>query len=461
MDLIQTVSEIAANLVPLRDQPDALLDLIDFVIKEAGRQGADAAEADISVGDGLTATVRMGEVETLEHQRDKGLGVAVYVGEPGQQRKGSASTSDLGKPALTETIRAALSIARHTKADPCTGLADADRMAANIPDLDLYHPWVIDPQAALERALACEQAARDTDSRICNSDGASLNTQSGAEYYGNSHGFRGGWQFSRHSLDCAVIARDEHGMQRDSWYTRARAAADLDNAEQVGRTAGQRTIQRLGARRLSTRSAPVLFEAPLASSLFGHFVAAVSGGNLYRRASFLVDKLGETIFPACLHIHEQPHLPRAMGSAAFDDEGVATRNRDLVRDGVLQSYVLSSYSARKLGLQTTGNAGGVHNLTIEPGRHDFTELLQQMHTGLLVTDVMGFGVNLITGDYSRGVAGFWVENGELQYPVEEITIAGNLNDMFRGIVEIGRDVDTRRNIRTGSVLIERMTIAGE
>ncbi|MCS3903203.1 PmbA protein [Methylohalomonas lacus] len=455
------MSATASNLVPLRDQPDALLELIDFVIKEALRQGADAAEADISVGDGLTATARMGEVETLEHQRDKGLSLAVYVGEPGNQRKGQASSSDLNKPALIETVRAALSIARHTKADACSGLADAGLMAANVPDLDLYHPWNIDPQAALERALACEQAARDFDGRIENSDGASVNTMAGAGYYGNSHGFRGGWPFSRHSLDCAVIARDAHGMQRDGWYSVARAAADLDTAENVGRRAGERTIQRLNARRLATSSASVIFEAEAARSLFGHLVAAVSGGNLYRRSSFLLDRLGERIFPEFVHIHEQPHLPKAMGSAAFDDEGVATRARDLVSDGVLQGYVLGSYSARKLGLQTTANAGGVHNLTIESGHQSLTDLMQAMGSGLLVTDLMGFGVNLITGDYSRGVAGFWIEDGAIAYPVEEITIAGNLADMFRSIVAVGNDVDTRHNIRTGSVWLERMTIAGE
>lgn len=455
------MSATATNLVPLRDQPEALLDIIDFVLQEAKRQGANAAEADISVGDGLTASARMGEVETLEHQRDKGLSLAVYVGTSGKLRKGSASSSDLNQPALIETVRAALSIARHTKPDPCSGLADADQMAADIPDLDLYHPWAIDPQAALEQALACEQAARDVDARIVNSDGASVHTASGASYYGNSHGFRGGWQSSRHSLDCAVIAKDANGMQRDGWHSQSRIASELDSAEAIGRRAGERTVARLGARRLATTSAPVIFEAEVARSLFGHLVAAVSGGNLYRRSTFLLDRAGERIFPDFLRIHEQPHLPRALGSAAFDDEGVATRARDLVTDGVLQGYVLGSYSARKLGLKTTANAGGVHNLTVEPGRHSLNELIGEMQRGLLVTDLMGFGVNLISGDYSRGVSGFWIENGEIAYPVEEITIAGNLGDMFKNIVAIGNDVDTRRNIRTGSVWLEHLTIAGE
>lgn len=455
------MSEAATNLVPLREQTDALHDLIDFVIREAERQGADGAEADIAVGDGLTATARMGEVETLEHQRDKGMSIAVYVGEPGNQHKGTASSSDLNKSALIETIGAALSIARQTSADACSGLAEAALMATEVPDLDLYYPWALDPQTAIERALACEQAARDVDSRIENSDGASISSVAGANYYGNSHGFRGGWQFSQHNLDCAMIARDEHGMQRDGWYTVARDAADLESAESVGRRAGERTVQRLNAQRLSTRTAPVLFEADVARSLFGHLVSAISGGSLYRRSSFLLDKLGERIFPEFLRIHEQPHLAKAMGSAPFDDEGVTTRPRDLITDGVLQGYVLGSYSARKLGLQTTGNAGGVHNLSVEPGRLDFDGLLKTMDTGLLVTDLMGFGVNLITGDYSRGVAGFWVEGGHIAFPVEEITIAGNLADMFQHIAEVGCDVDGRRNIRTGSVLIEHMTIAGE
>jgi PmbA protein len=449
------------TLKPLREQPDRLLETIDFVLAEAKRLGAEAAEADIGVGDGLNVTVRMGEIETLEHQRDKGLGIAVYLRDSDGRRKGSASTSDLSQAALKDTVRAALSIAAHTKADPCCGLADPARMATTIPDLDLYHPWPIAPQQAIEMALSCEAAAREVDPRINNSDGAGVSTVSGANVYGNSHGFRGAWQYSRHNLDCAVIARDDSGMQRDGWYTQARDYHDLQAAEAIGAIAGQRTVQRLGARRLSTRSAPVLFEAPVASSLFGHFIAAISGGNLYRRASFLLDKLGETIFSDHIQIREEPHLPKAMASAPFDDEGVATVARDLVTRGVLNGYVLSSYSARKLGLETTGNAGGVHNLIVQPGPHDFAGLLKLMDTGLLVTDLMGFGVNLITGDYSRGVSGYWVEHGEIQYPVEEITIAGNLADMFKGIGAVGTDVDTRRRVRTGSVLIDHMTVAGE
>lgn len=451
----------SSSLKPLREQPDKLLETIDYVLAEAKRQGADAAEADIGVGDGLNVTVRMGEVETLEHQRDKGLGIAVYLRDRDGHRKGSASTSDLSQAALTDTVRAALSIAAHTKTDPCCGLADPERMATTIPDLDLYHPWPIAPQQAIELALTCENAARAVDPRISNSDGASVSTVSGANVYGNSHGFRGAWRYSRHNVDCAVIARDDAGMQRDGWYTQARDYHDLQAADTIGAIAGQRTVQRLGARRLNTRAAPVLFEAPVAGSLFGHFIAAISGGNLYRRASFLLDKLGESVFSDQVLIREEPHLPKAMASAPFDDEGVATVTRDLVDKGVLKGYVLSSYSARKLGLETTGDAGGVHNLVVQPGAYDFAGLLKLMDTGLLVTDLMGFGVNLISGDYSRGVSGYWVENGEIQYPVEEITIAGNLADMFKGIGAIGTDVDTRRRTRTGSVLIDRMTIAGE
>lgn len=452
----------STTLKPLRDQPGHLLDLLDLVLNEAKRLGADAAEADIGVGDGLSATVRMGEVETLEHQRDKGLGVVVYQG----QRKGSASSSDLSPAALTETVQAALAIAAHTKPDPCAGLADPALLASTIPDLDLYHPWPISPQDAIARALACEQIARDTDARIVNADGTTLATASGAHVYGNSHGFHGYWQYSRHSLDCTVIAKDASGMQRDGWQSQARVADELDSLENIGKTAARRTVDRLGARRLNTRSAPVIFEAPVAGSLFGHLVNALSGGNLYRRSSFLLDQVGEQIFPNWLRVHEQPHLRRGLRSAAFDDEGVTTRARDLVTAGVLQGYVLGSYSARKLGLQTTGNAGGVHNLCIEPGsanaeQYNLPGLLKLMDTGLLVTDLMGFGVNIMTGDYSRGVSGYWVENGEIAYPVEEITIAGNLADLFKGIVATGQDIDPRRSTRTGSVLIDKLMVAGE
>jgi len=436
--------------------PEVLRTLVSEVLTEALRQGASAAEANISVSQGLSVTVRLGEVETVEHTRDKGLGVTVYFGK----QSGSASTSDLGSDAVRGTVHAAASIAKYTAADEFSGLADAETLARSIPDLDLNHPWNPGADRAIELASACEQAARDADARILNSEGASLSTHEGFEVYGNTSGFLGAVAATRHSLSCAVVAHDDGGMQRDYWYTVARDANDLEPTEHVGRHAALRTVRRLGARKLTTRQTPVLYEAPVASSLLSHFVGAIRGTSLYRQASFLLDQLGQPVFAPMVRLYEQPSLKKGLGSAPFDNEGVATQERDIVRDGVLLSYVLDSYSARKLGLKTTGNAGGVHNLTIEPGTDDLSALVGRMHTGLLVTELIGFGVNTVTGDYSRGAAGFWVENGEIQYPVEEITIAGNMRDMFRHIVSVGRDVDVRGNIRTGSILIENMTLAG-
>ena len=436
---------------------DQLRATIADLLREAQAQGASAAEAAISMETGLSVTVRMGEVETLEHQRDKGLGVTVYFG----QRKGSASSSDLSPQALQETVRAASNIARFTAEDNCAGLADAELMARDIPDLDLCHPWTLGAEQAIALAQKCEAAAREVDARITNSEGASVTSHEGLYVYANSHGFMGSYPSTRHSISCAVIVQDGNAMQRDYWYSVARAHTDMDDGILVGQRAAERTLRRLNTRRLNTRQTPVIFEAAIASSLISHFVSAVRGGSLYRKASFLLDHLGKRIFPAHVHIHEQPHLKRALGSAPFDNEGVATQARDLVQDGILQGYVLDSYSARKLGMQTTGNAGGVHNLFIDPGQHDLDGLLRTMHTGLLVTELLGSGVNTVTGDYSRGAAGFWVENGEIQYPVEEITIAGNLRDMYQQLVEVGTDVDLRGNIRTGSILIENMTVAGE
>ena len=430
--------------------------VVAAILDQAKRQGATAAEAGVSAESGLSVTVRLGEVETVEHNRDKGLGVTVYFG----QRKGSASTSDYAPQAIEETVRAACDIARYTAEDPAAGLADAALMAQHIPDLDLYHPWDVDAERAIELAQECEAAARAVDARITNSEGATVGSHSGYRVYANSHGFLGAYPSSRHSVSCAVIADDGHGMQRDYWYTTARDAHDLESVRKVGARAGERTVRRLGGQRLSTRQAPVLFVAEVAGGLFGQFIRAVRGESLYRKSSFLLDSLGQQIFPDFIRIHEQPHLKKALGSAPFDSEGVATQARDIVSAGVLQGYVLDSYSARKLGMQTTANAGGVHNLTIEPGADDFAALLRRMGTGLVVTEMMGMGVNLVTGDYSRGAAGFWVERGEIQYPVEEITVAGNLRDMFRQIVMVGSDVDTRGNTRTGSVLIENMTIGG-
>jgi PmbA protein len=438
-------------------QPAELEALVRLVLDESQACGASAAEAGVSLEAGLSVTVRLGEVETLEYHRDRGVGVTVYFG----QRKGSASTSDFAPQALRETVRAACDIARYTSEDDCAGLADAALMAQDIPDLDLCHPWAIDAAGGIEIAQRCEAAAREADARISNSEGATLSSHQGLRVYGNSHGFVAGYPSTRHSLSCSVIAGREEQMQRDYWYDVARRHEDLESAEHIGRMAAERTLRRLDGRKLGTRQVPVIFAAEIATGLFRSFVSAVRGSSLYRKSSFLLDHLGKPVFPDFVHVHEQPHLRGALGSAPFDSEGVATRARDLIAGGVLQGYVLDSYSARKLGMQTTGNAGGVHNLSVDAGTLDAAGLLREMGTGLLVTELMGQGVNLVTGDYSRGAAGFWVENGTLQYPVEEITIAGNLKDMFRNIIAIGSDVERRGNYRTGSVLIERMTVAGE
>lgn len=434
-----------------------LREVIADILREARAQGASAAEAAVSMETGLSVTVRLGEIETLEHQRDKGLGVTLYFGN----RKGSASTSDFSPQAVQETVRAASNIARFTAEDNCAGLADAALMASAIPDLDLCHPWALDAEHAIQLAQECEAAARAVDARITNSEGASVTSHEGLYVYANSHGFSGSYPSTRHSISCAVIGQDGASMQRDYWYSVARAQHEMEGGAHVGRRAAERTLRRLNGRQLSTRQTPVIFEAIAATSLLSHFVSAIRGGNLYRKSSFLLDHLGKRVFPDHIHIHEQPHIKRGLGSAPFDNEGVATHARDLVQGGILQGYVLDSYSARKLGMQTTGNAGGVHNLFIDPGRHDLEGLLRTMNTGLLVTELLGSGVNTVTGDYSRGAAGFWVENGALQFPVEEITIAGNLRDMYRQLAEVGNDIDQRGNIRTGSLLIENMTVAGE
>ncbi|MGD2082338.1 MAG: metalloprotease PmbA [Chromatiales bacterium] len=440
-----------------QDRLGRLEQIVADLLAEAKRQGADAAEAGVSSDAGLEATVRLGEVETVEHTRDNGLGLTVYFGK----RKGSASTTDLSPEAVRDTVTAACNIARYTTEDEYAGLADAGLMATEIPELDLYHPWDIDVERAIERALTCEEAARSADPRIDNSEGATLSSQSGVQVYGNSHGFVGGYPVSRHSLSCAVIGRQGESMQRDYWYTVARASEDLDPAEEVGRKAAERTLARLGARKLTTRTVPVLFRAEIAPTLLRSFVGAIRGSALYRRSSFLLDSLGQRLFPEAVRIHENPLLRRGLASAPFDSEGVATRPRDLIQEGILQGYVLDSYSARKLGMQTTGNAGGVRNLAIDPGDKDLEGLLSEMGTGLLVTELMGQGVNPVTGDYSRGAAGFWVEGGEIRYPVEEITVAGNLKTMFKGLVAVGRDEECRGSIRTGSWLIDSMTVAGD
>lgn len=427
------------------------------VLDLARAGGATAAETEVSEGFGQTVSVRKGEVETLEYNKDKGVSVTVYFG----QRRGHASTSDFSEDALKRTVDKALAIARYTAEDDCAGLADPDLLARDPPDLDLYHPWDLAVEEVIELARACEAAALGVDARINNSEGATVSTQESQFIYANSLGFMGGYPSSRHTVSCAVIAEEGGAMQRDYWYDTARAAGDMAAAEAVGRRAGERTVRRLNSRKLTTRQCPVLFEAPIASGLIASFVSAVSGGHLYRKSSFLLDSLGRQVFPAFVQIQERPFLPRGLASAAFDHEGVATHDRDVVKDGVVQGYFLGSYSARKLGLKSTGNAGGNHNLIIPSTGEDFEGLLRKMGTGLLVTELLGHGVNMVTGDYSRGAAGFWVENGVIAYPVEEITIAGNLKEMFLGIQAIGSDVEVRGSRRVGSILIDRMTVAGE
>jgi PmbA protein len=433
-----------------------LEDIVQDIIAQAQQLGADQVDAGVSIDAGLSVTVRLGETETLEYNRDRGLGLTVYF----DQRKGSASTADFSPESLAATVKAACDIARYTSKDEYAGLADADKLATDIPDLDLYHPWNITAEEAIELATETEDAARQVDPRIENSEGGTVFSNAGMRMAANTNGFMAGYKSSYHSLSCAVIGKQGEEMQRDFWSWSARDRADLMSAADVGRIAGERTVRRLGTRSLSTRKVPVIYAADIASSLFGHFISAVSGNSLYRKASFLLDHLGKPVFPAFMRIHEQPLLPKAMGSAPYDSEGVATRARDIITDGVLQGYVLSSYAARRLGMQTTANGGGVRNLTIEPGDKDLQALLGSMDTGLLVTELIGFGVNNVTGDYSRGAAGFWIEGGEIQYPVDEITVAGNLKDMFMKIVEVGNDVDLRGNTRTGSVLIEQMTVGG-
>lgn len=436
---------------------DTIKQLVADLLREARTQGATQAEAAVSMGSGLNVTVRMGEVETVEYNRDKGLGVTVYFG----QRKGSASTTDFAPEAVKETVTAACAIARYTAEDDCSGLADAELMARDIPDLDLFYPWTINAEQAIDLARNCEDAARAVDARITNSEGASVSSQQGARVYANSHGFVGAYPTTRHSVSCCVIGQDGEAMQRDYWYSSARDARDMQDAAAIGKVAAQRTLRRLNGQRLTTRQAPVLFEADIASGLLGSFVSAIRGGNLYRKSTFLLDSLGTQVFPSWLHIREEPHVKKGLASAPFDSEGVATVAHDLVRDGIVQSYVLDSYAARKLGMKTTANAGGTHNLLVSNSGLDFDALLKKMDTGLLVTELLGHGVNLTNGDYSRGASGFWVEKGVIQYPVEEITIAGNLKNIFRDIVAIGTDIDLRKNIRTGSILLGELTVAGE
>jgi PmbA protein len=446
---------VSSNPVRL-DQAD-LQSIIERALEEAQARGASQAEAAVSQDTGLSVGVRLGEVETLEHQRDRSMGITVYFG----RRKGSASTADFSLDAVRATVAKACSIARFTAEDACSGLADAVLMAREPSNLDLSHPWNIAADRAIEIAKSCEASALAFDPRINNSEGASLSTHQGLHVYGNTHGFVGGYPTTSHSLSCVVLAGTGEDMQRDYWYSSSRDWHELEQAEAIGRESARRTIARLGPRRLSTRRAPVLFVPEIARGLIGHFTAAIRGSSQYRQSSFLLNSVGQQVFPSGFSIAERPHIPKAAGSAPFDDEGVATRDRELVADGVVTGYILSSYSARKLGLETTGNAGGSHNLLVKPSlAGGMDALLRRLGTGLLVTELMGQGVNMVTGDYSRGAAGFWVENGSIQYPVAEITIAGNLRDMLKGVAAVGDDVDVRGATRMGSILLPEMTIAG-
>jgi len=432
--------------------------IIERGLEEAHARGASQAEAVVSQDTGLSVGVRLGEVETLEHQRDRNMGITVYFG----RRKGSASTADLSIDAVRAIVAKACSIARFTAEDACSGLADAELMAGTQPNLDLSHPWAVGADRAIEIAKACEAAALSYDPRINNSEGASLSSHQGLHVYGNTHGFVGGYPTTSHTLSCVVLAGSGEDMQRDYWYSSSRDWRELESAESIGRESARRTLARLGPRKLKTRRTPVLMVPELARGLMGHFLTAIRGSSQYRQSSFLLQAAGERVFPAGFSIAERPHLPKAMGSAPFDDEGVATVDRELIADGVLTGYILSSYSARKLGLKTTGNAGGAHNLLVAPTQQGgLSALIARLGTGLLVTELMGQGVNTVTGDYSRGAAGFWVEGGAIQYPVAEITIAGNLKDMLANIAAVGDDVDSRGGVRVGSVLLSEMTVAGE
>ncbi|MCE3237629.1 MAG: pmbA [Gammaproteobacteria bacterium] len=431
------------------------------ILQEATAQGATSAEVDIVANKGFSVTARKGEVESVEYHKDKMIDLTVYFGK----RSGSASISDLRPEAIASAVKAACHIARFTDEDPSSGLADKNLLAFNYPELNLSYPWAVTVEQAIEIARACEAAGLSYDKRITQSDGASVSTTEAWNVYGNTEGFIGIFPVTRHEMNCVLIAMADDAMQRDYSYTVSPDPQLLHSMEAVGREAAERTVRRLNARHLTTRRVPVIFAAEEARGLLGHFMSAISGGALYRKTSFLLDQLGKPIFPSFISIAEHPHLEKGVGSEPFDDDGVATRPNVFIKNGILESYSLGVYSARKLGLQTTGNADGAHNLIIttsEPSeKKDLPALLKSMGTGLLVTELMGQGVNLVTGDYSRGAAGFWVENGDIQYPVEEITIAGNLRDMYSQIVEVGSDVDTRGNIRTGSILLENMMVAGD
>ena len=441
--------------------PETLRELAQVALDRAKKAGASGCDCDVSEAYGLSVTVRRGEADVVEHNRDRGVGVSVYFGDRPRARRGHASTSDFSRAALEQTVDAACAIARHTAEDDAAGLAEPELLARDLPDLDLFHPWPISTEDAIELARGCEKAGLAVSKKITNSEGATVAAQQSQFLFANSYGFMGGYSGSRHYLSVSLIAEERGLMQRDDWFSTSRVPSGLADPAALGRYAAQRALARLGSRKISTCQAPVLFEAPVAAGLIGHFISAVTGGNLYRKTSFLLDSLGKQVFSPLVDIEERPHERQGSASTPFDEEGVATRERKVVRAGVLEGYFLGSYSARKLGMQSTGNAGGHHNLLLRPAGPDFRGMLKKMGRGLLVTELMGQGVNAVTGDYSRGAAGYWVEGGEICFPVEEITIAGNLKDIFKGIVAVGSDVLVRSGRSTGSILVENMTIAGE
>ena len=448
----------STETMDIKKTEQALREAAELALTLAKKQGASTADVSLSKGTGLSVEIHMGNVDKLEYHLDQSLSLSVYIG----QHQGSATTGDLSPQAIEDTVKAACNIAKYTGDDKFAGLADAALMATELADLDLYHPWDLNAEKAIEMAKECEQFARDYDKRIINSDGASISTFQGITLIANTHGFMGAIPSSRHSLSCSVIGQlpNTESMQRDYWYSSSRLSQNLESAKQVGIKAAERTLKRLGSQQISTREVNVLYSPEMARSIIGHFSGAITGGSQYRKATFLLDCVDHKIFPDFIRLHEQPHIPQAFGSRYFDKEGVATQNRDIVSEGVVQNYIMNSYSARQLGLQTTANSGGTHNLTLDSTGQDFNQLLKMLDTGFLVTELIGSGVNSMTGDYSRGAAGFWVENGEIQYPVDEVTVAGNLKDMFKNIIAVGTDVDYRSGTRTGSILIEGMTLAG-
>ncbi|ABG38725.1 microcin-processing peptidase 1, Unknown type peptidase, MEROPS family U62 [Paraglaciecola sp. T6c] len=441
----------------MQQQLTDIQQIVEDVLKLAKEKGATQAEASMSKVRGIAVSSRLKEVETVEFTNDGGLGITVYKG----QRKGSASTADLSPQALRLTVEKAIEIAKYTGEDACSGLADKELMAFEPQDLDLFHPIELDTDFAIEQVIKAETAALAFDPRITNSDGASYNANLGTKVYGNSHGLNVGYNSSRYSMSCVVIGEQDGDMQRDYSYTVERQANLMASPEQIGKESAEFTLGRLGARQIKTAKVPVLFDKEIASGLIGHFISAISGGNLYRKSSFLVDKLGEQVLPSWFSISERPFIMRGLASSAFDHEGVRTKDSEIVTDGILNQYLLTSYSARKMKMQTTGHAGGIHNWLIKPTGQSDKQMLAELGTGLLVTELMGQGVNVVTGDYSRGAAGFWVENGVIQYPVHEITIAGNLADMLKNIVAVGSEIERRGSIQTGSILIDNMQVAGD